>query len=151
MLRKYAIITHFILQSEQIRDRYLQFVLCVCRDAVCCSVFQRVTVECCSVFQCVEVCCSVLQCVAVCCSMLQCVEVGNIRQAIFSVCRCANGVYIGLQCSVLRRRVLQGVAGCCRVLQGAAGCSRVLQGVAGCCRVLQGAAGCCRVLQGVTF
>jgi len=85
--------------------------------------------------------CSVLQCVVVvCCSVLQSVAVGNIRQAIFSVCRCANGVYIGLQCGVLRRRVLQGVAGCCRVLQGVAGCCRVLQGVAGCCRVLQGVA-----------
>jgi len=51
--------------------------------AVCCSVLQRVAVQCdfeiilqhgavtvevCAVLQCVAVCCSVLWCVAVCCS-----------------------------------------------------------------------------------
>jgi len=53
-------------------------VLC-CSAAMCCSVLQRLVLQCaavcCSVLQCVAVCSSVLQCVAVCCSVLQCVAV----------------------------------------------------------------------------
>jgi len=70
-----------VLQCIAVYCSVLQCVaVCV---AVCCSVHiteepsscfrTEVSLECCSVLQCIEVCCSVLQCVAVCCSVLQCV------------------------------------------------------------------------------
>jgi len=64
-------------------------------DAVCCNVFQCVSVccgvkwyvaVCCGMLQCVAVCCSIpkgrtgVQCVAMCCSVLQCVALCGVLQ-----------------------------------------------------------------------